>query len=109
MLLQPQSSLTVAPVNQLISLCSLKTKPIAIPCLSKNSHELEVKIVQLEVVGVVVDELFSWDDVVSHKHREDPAQIERSKPTPGKLTTERAEGKIGSKWIHDRADTETFG
>lgn len=38
---------------------------------------LEVKVVQLEVVSVVVDELFPGAHVVSHEHGENPGQKER--------------------------------
>lgn len=40
----------------------------------KEMHHLtlEVKIVELEVVGVVVDELFPRPHVVPHQHRKNP-------------------------------------
>lgn len=50
---------------------------------------LEIKVIELEVVGVLVDELLPWAHVISHQDRENPGQREGTRTyTNNKRTTE---------------------
>lgn len=65
---------------------------------------LEVKVIELEVVGVLVDELLPWANVISHqdrentgKKRENPYVHEQQQTLPQRMGTRSQQKKVVGK------------